>query len=77
MKEEPNDVGGEIENIEHRIKTIDSLLASKEPLNLSIGISNDRLFYDDQDVIKEILTKDLIAQKERKQFLIMLLIIVN
>lgn len=77
MKEEPNDVGGEIENIENRIKTINSLLASKEPLNLSIGTSKDRLFYDDQDVIREILTKDLIAQKERKQFLVMLLIIVN
>lgn len=75
--DKPYDIEGEVESIEHRIKTINSLLASKETLNLSIGTSNDKLFYNDQEVIIDILTKDLIKQKERKQFLIMLLIIVN
>lgn len=63
--DKPYDIEGEIESIEHRIKTINSLLASKETLNLSIGTSNDKLFYNDQEVIGDILTKDLSMQQAR------------
>lgn len=60
-----NDIAEEIENVEYRIDAISEFLNSKESLILTIARNKDKLFYYDQEVIGEILTKDLNAQQAR------------
>lgn len=60
-----NDIVEEIENVEYRIDAISELLNSKESLILTIARNKDRLFYYDQEVIGDILTKDLSMQQAR------------
>lgn len=60
-----NDIVEEIQNVEYRIDAISELLNSKESLTITLGSNKYRLFYNDQEVIGEILTKDLIVQQAR------------